>query len=77
MALPGIEIETQEETVTPTLIALEARFTFLDGEVRRRRWVRNIYWGNGQLVLVAQGATAEEFDYWLPMFYNTMMTVEI
>jgi hypothetical protein len=77
MALPGIEIEAQEETVTPTLIALEARLTFLDGEVRRKRWVRNVYWGNGQLILIAQGATVEEFDYWLPMFYNTMMTFEV
>ena len=77
MTLPGIEIEMQEETVTPTLITLEARLTFLDGEVRHKRWVRNIYWGNGQLFLVAQGSTVEEFDYWLPMFFNTMMTFEI
>ncbi len=76
-ALPGIEVESQQESVTPTLITLEARFTFLEGEARRKRWVRAVYWGTGQLVLVAQGATPEEFEYWLPMFYNTMMTVEI
>lgn len=76
-ALPGIEIESQDENVSSTLIMLEARFTFLEGEARRKRWVRTIYWGNGQLVLIAQGATPAEFDYWLPMFYNTMATVEI
>lgn len=77
MALAGIEIESQDETVTSTLITLEARFTFLEGEARRKRWVRVIYWGNGQLILVAQGASVEEFEYWLPMFYNTMVTIEI
>jgi hypothetical protein len=39
--------------------------------------VRNIYWGDGQLILIAQGATVDEFQYWLPMFYNTMVTLEI
>ncbi len=76
-ALPGVEIESQDETVTSTLITFEARFTFLEGEARRKRWVRNIYWGEGQLLLIAQGATPEKFDYWLPMFFNTMMTIEI
>ncbi len=76
-SLPGIEIESQDEIVTSTLITLEARFTFLEGEARRKRWVRNVYWGEGQLLLIAQGATPEEFQYWLPMFYNTMMTIEL
>ncbi len=76
-ALPGVEVESQQENITPTLKTLEARFTFLEGEARRKRWVRVVYWGKGQLTLIAQGATPEEFDYWLPMFFNTMMTVEI
>lgn len=76
-ALPGVEIESQDESVTSTLITLEARFTFLEGEARRKRWVRAVYWGRGQLTLIAQGATVDEFEYWLPMFYNTLMTVEI
>lgn len=76
-ALPGIEIESQDENITSTLIIFQARFTFLEGEARRKRWVRLIYWGEGQLTLIAQGSMPEEFDYWLPMFFNTMMTVEI
>lgn len=76
-SLPGVEIESQDETVTSTLLILEARFTFLDGDARRKRWIRNVYWGNGQLILAAQGATEGEFQYWLPMFFNTLMTVEI
>jgi hypothetical protein len=26
--------------------------------------------------LVAQGATVEQFDYWLPMFYEAMRTFQ-
>ncbi len=76
-SLHGVEIESQDETISKTLIAFEARFTFLEGEARRKRWTRVIYWGEGQLIVIAQGATPEEFDYWLPMFYNSLMTVEI
>ncbi len=76
-SMPGVEVESRDESVTSTLITLEARFTFLEGEARRKRWVRVVYWGDGQLILIAQGATPDEFDYWLPMFFNTMMTVEI
>lgn len=75
--LPGIEVDWQDETVTPTLIAYDARFTFLEDEERRKRWVRNMYWGALQLVFIAQGSTPAEFDYWLPMFYQTMMTFEL
>ena len=77
VALPGIEIESQDEAVTSPPIFFEARYTFLEGEIRRKRWTRVIYWGRSQLVLMAQGETAEEFEYWLPMFFNTMMTIEI
>ncbi|MBN1876255.1 MAG: hypothetical protein JXA33_18670 [Anaerolineae bacterium] len=76
-SLPGCEIESQDESITPTLIMFEARFTFLEGETRRKRWVRNVYWGKGQLIMIAQGATPEAFEYWLPMFFNTMTTVQI
>ena len=76
-ALPGVEIESFTYTPTSTLITLEAKFTFLEGENRRKRWVRNIYWGDGQVVFIAQGATVKEYDYWLPMFYNTMVTFQV
>lgn len=77
MKISGIQVEWQNETVTPTLITLEARFTFLDGKDRQKRWLRNIYWLKGQLILIAQGANIMEFQYWLPMFSNIMLTVEI
>ncbi|MCU0522264.1 MAG: hypothetical protein MUF84_16415 [Anaerolineae bacterium] len=76
-SLPDVEVESQDETVTPTLIMFEAKVKFSEGEARRKRWIRVIYWGEGQLIATAQGATTEEFDYWMPMFYNSLMTVEI
>jgi hypothetical protein len=76
-ALSGIEIESTEEALSETIQVFDARYTFLEGEERRKRWARNIYWGNGQLVMIAQGRTPEDFDYWLPMFFNTITTAQI
>ncbi len=75
--LPGLEIESQDETITETLKMFEARFTFLEDDIRRKRWLRVIYWGTGELIVMAQGATPEEFDYWLPMFFNSLKTIHI
>ncbi len=76
-SLPEVEIESQKETITKTFKILEARLTFAEDGMRRKRWVRTAYWGEGQLTLIAQGANEEEFAYYEGMFYNTMMTVEI
>ena len=76
-ALPGVEVEKTEESFSSTVNVFDARFTFLEGDARRKRWVRNIYWGDGQLIMIAQGKTPEDFDYWLPMFFNSMTTTSI
>jgi hypothetical protein len=75
-ALDGVEIEegSFDEYLTDTLSFFEIRFSFLEGGVRRKRWIRNIYWGKNNYVLIAQGRTPEDFDYWLPMFFNIMLT---
>lgn len=76
-ALPGVEIEKTEEDFSASINIFDARFTFEEEGARRKRWVRNIYWGDGQLVMIAQGRTPEDFEYWLPMFYNIMVTAEL
>lgn len=76
-ALPGVEVEETSESLSSSINIFDARFSFLDGDVRRKRWVRNVYWGDGQLVIIAQGRTLEDFEYWLPMFFNTMTTAEV
>lgn len=75
--LPGVEIEMENESLSKTLSFFEVRFTFLDGEIRRKRWVRNIYWGKNNYILIAQGRTVEEFNHWLPMFFNIMMNAQV
>jgi hypothetical protein len=75
--LPGVEIESQLESLSETVNLFEARFSFLEGENRRKRWVRNIYWGDGQLVCIGQGRTVEDFEYWLPMIYNSFVTLSV
>ena len=70
----GSRLESHEgETIGP-LITLEARHTFREGKVIRKRWVRLLYQRSLQIRLVAQGSTVEEFDYWLPMFFESMRT---
>jgi len=58
-------------------VILEAKFTFIENGQRRKRWVKNIYWAEANLVLMAQGATEEDFGYWEGMLFNSMMTYEI
>jgi len=76
-ALEGAEIEMIEDSITNNLVLLDARYTFLENGVRRKRWTRNLYWNEAQLVLLAQGQTVEDYDYWLPVFYNSLMTTEV
>jgi hypothetical protein len=75
--LPGVAIETQDEVVEEKILALEARLIFLDQGQTKKRWIRVIYAGEAQLTLIAEGAPPEEFEYWLPMFYNIMTTMTI
>jgi hypothetical protein len=75
--LPDVAIETQDEIVEENILALEARLTYLDQGQTKKRWIRIIYAGEAQLTLIAEGTSVEEFEYWLPMFYNTMMTMTI
>ena len=72
--LPKSRIQDQEEYAVGKLIGLEARQVYREGATPRKRWVRLLYQGSTQVRLIAQGATAEEFDYWLPMFNQMMRT---
>jgi hypothetical protein len=73
--MPGCRIERREAVAVGELITLEARHTYRDGDAVRKRWVRLLYQGRTQVRLVAQGATAEAFGHWEPMFYQAIRTV--
>lgn len=72
---PHSKVESSEAEVVGDLITMEARHTFQDGVVTRKRWVRLLYQGATQIRMIAQGATVEQFEYWLPMFFEAMRTV--
>ncbi len=72
--LPGSRLSQVEAEAIGRLISLEARQTYRDGAITRKRWVRLLYQGAVQVRLLAQAATVEEFNYWLPAFYMSMRT---
>lgn len=77
-ALAGVSIESREQEVLDgPRIHLQARFCFDEDGRRRKRWVRALYRHHFQVLLTAQGATPEKFAYWLPMFFEAMMTAGV
>ncbi len=75
--LPECHIEMRDQFATSTLIELEAKYTFREQEAVCKRWVRVFFHESRQIVLAAQGATPEKYDYWLPWFFEAMMTAKI
>jgi len=55
------------EVVLGNLIKFERIFTFRDGDALRKRKVWLLYVDTFQIVLTWQGASPEEYEYWLPM----------
>jgi hypothetical protein len=74
--LPGARAKLLDASAIGRLISLEAHQTYRDGQAVRKRWVRLLYQGTIQVRLIAQAATVQEFDYWLPMFYESMRTFQ-
>ena len=74
--LPGCRIEQQEDAAIGSLLTLEARLTYRDGEATRKRWVRLLYQGQTQIRLLAEGSTVERFAYWEPMLFTAFRTVK-
>jgi hypothetical protein len=66
-ALPDVSVEAVADTTYNDIVKVERTLTFSDqGEVRKRR-VWSMYADHWQFIVVFQGATVEEFHYWLPM----------
>ena len=76
-ALPDVEVEHHEQWIRGSLMCLEAKYSFVEDGARRKRWVRQFYHETRQIAMTAQGATCETYDYWLPMFFEAMMTTKI
>ncbi len=75
--LPDHDVESHERWAAGRLFGLEAKYTFSEAGNTRKRWVRVLHQDTRQITVTAQGATVEQFDYWLPMFYEQMMTFQV
>ena len=75
--LPNSKIEFREQKVSGKLLELEAKYEFQEQDQIRKRWVRVFYHTTRQVVMTAQGATPGKFDYWLPWFFQAMMTAKV
>lgn len=85
--LPESNVEEHKDWVVGNKICLEAKYTYLEdasSEVptskvptQRKRWVRVLYDKSRQISFIAQGSSPEAFEFWLPMFYQAMMTSSV
>ena len=76
-ALPECLLEEQKNWVVGNLICLEAKYSYLEAESRRKRWVRVLYDKTRQISFIAQGSSPETFQFWLPMFYEALMLARV
>ena len=71
------QIESHSTSSVGTLVELEAKYTYLEDGLRRKRWVRMLYHETRQIIFIAQGKTEQIYHYWLPMFNEAMMTLKV
>jgi hypothetical protein len=76
-SLQDVEIEEKKYETSKRAVMLQAKFTFTENGQRRKRWMKSMYWGEANLVVMAQGSTVEDYEYWLPMLFNAMHTYEL
>lgn len=75
--LPACHIDSRRQKISGKLLELEAQYTFQEDAATRKCWKRVFFHGTRQIVLTAQGATPEKYDYWLPWFSEAMVTAKI
>ena len=73
-SVKGSKLERHERFESPYHIGVEAVQTYLDGDVRRKRWVRLLYRGSVQDRLIAQGKTVAEYEQKRLLFAPCMST---
>jgi hypothetical protein len=76
-ALPDCHVEESEEYPLGNLIKFERVFTFTENGVTRKRRFWVLYVDTWLIVLVWQGSTVEEYEYWLPMANYAYATFEL
>jgi hypothetical protein len=75
--LPDAQIDFREQKAAGRVLELEARYVYSDAGMTRKCWTRVFYHFTRQITMTAQGSTPEKYDYWLPIFFEAMMTANI
>lgn len=75
--LPACAIEARHQKAIGRLFELEAKYTFQEQAKTRKRWTRVFYHETRQVTMTAQGSTHEQYDHWLPWFFEAMITAKV
>jgi hypothetical protein len=75
--LDGIEIVDSKDDAISNLVKFERTYEFNEGGARRKRRVWMLYVDTWSMVVIYQGETPEEYDYWLPMGNYSLGTFNI
>lgn len=75
--LPGVIIDSCQANQAGDFTRLEVAYTFREGLETRQRWDRVFCQPGRQIVISAQAACPEKYAYWLPCFFEAMMTVKV
>ena len=76
-SLPDAVILETKKDPGKMVLLLDIKYTFTENGQTRKRWVKSMYWGKSNLVLIAQGATEEDYKYWEGMLFNAMYNYEL
>jgi hypothetical protein len=75
--LPDAEIESHDKAIVGEQMRLDYKYTYREGCVVRRRWVRVFFLGAHETTMTAQGSSLDLYDYWLPWFFEAMATAQV
>lgn len=70
-------IDTHHKQVMGGQLELEAKYLFREQGRICQRWTRVFYHQTRQIMVTAQGATPEKYNFWLPCFFEIMTTTTI
>jgi len=76
-SLPGLCVESEDESSHGARLTFERVLTFRDGDVVRKRHIRLIYVGATLYSLTAQGEDERAYVYWLSMLNYCYRTFDL
>ena len=75
--LPGLNVESAQESHSGSRITFERVYTFQDGSLTRKRRIQLIYAGSRLYSLMSQGGTEAEYAHWLSMLNYCHLTFQL